>query len=218
MYVGLRMSTKVVSVTPQTLLLDANELMEENRLWMLCVVRKGKLVGYLHKEDVRAALPSRATMLSRHELPTIMSKVTIEELIRKDIVTVTPETDIETAAELMSRNELPEMAVVDSSGRLIGYLSHRIMLQVLVDEMGLHRGGKRFAITFQDRKGVLAEVSKLISDMGINFVSAASFFHGSTYILVFRVETEDLRPIIKVLKERKYNIVGPEYFADAWKA
>lgn len=218
MYVGLRMSTNVVSVTPKTLLLDANELMEKNRLWMLCVVHKEKLVGYLHKEDVRAALPSRATMLSRHELPTVMSKITIEDLVRKDIVTVAPETEIETAAELMCRKELPGMAVVDSSGKLIGYISLRIMLEVLVEEMGLHRGGKRFAIAFQDRTGVMAEVSKIISDMGINFVSAASFYHGDTCILVFRVQTEDLFPIVNALKERKYNIVGPEYFADAWKS
>lgn len=218
MYVGLRMSTEVVTVTPKTLLLDANELMEEKGLWMLCVVHKEKLVGYLHREDVRAALPSRATLLSKHELPSILSKVTIEELIRKDTVTVTPETDIETAAELMSINDLHGMAVVDSSGKLVGYISHRIMLDVLVDEMGLHRGGKRFTIAFKDRKGVMAEVSNIISDMGINFVSAASFFHGDTCILVFRVQTEDLSPIVEVLKERKYNIVGPDYFANAWKA
>jgi acetoin utilization protein AcuB len=62
----------------------------------------------------------------------------------------------------------------------------------------------------------MAEVSKIISDMGINFVSASSFYHGDNCILVFRVQTEDLTPIIKTLKERNYNILGPEYFAQAW--
>jgi len=216
MYVGLKMTTKVISVTPKTLLMDAHNLMEKNKRWMLPVLDKGKLVGYLDKEDVRAALPSSATLLSRHELPSILEKVTIADLIRKDIVTVTPETDIETAAELMAEHELHGLAVVDSSNRLVGYINQRIMLDVLVEEMGLHRGGKRFAIEFKDRPGVMAEVSKIISDMGINFVSAASFYHGDTCILVFRVQTQDLTPIIKTLKERNYNIVGPEYFAQTW--
>ena len=118
----------------------------------------------------------------------------------------------------MSRKELPGMAVVNASGKLIGYLSLRIMLELLVEEMGLHRGGKRFAVAFQDRKGVMAEISKIISELGINFVSAASFYRGDTCILVFRVQTEDLSPILSALKERQYNIVGPEYFADAWKS
>jgi acetoin utilization protein AcuB len=217
MYVGLKMSTNVISVTPKTLLLDAYRLMQESRLWILLVLDKGKLVGYLNKEDVRAALPSSATMLSRHELPSILSKVTIEDLIRKDVLTVTPETDIETAAEIMAQNELYGMAVVDSSNKVVGYITLRTMLDVLVEEMGLHRGGKRFAIEFKDRPGVMAEVSKIISDMGLNFLSAASFYHDDTCILVFRVQTEDLTPIINILKERNYNIVGPEYFSGSWR-
>ncbi len=216
MYVGLRMATKVISVTPKTLLFDAHNLMEKNKLWMLPVLDKGKLVGYLDSEDVHAALPSSATLLSRYELPSILEKVTIADLIRKDVVTVTPETEIETAAELMAKHELHGLAVVDSLNKLVGYLDHRIMLDVLVEEMGLHRGGKRFAIEFKDRPGVMAEVSKIISDMGINFLSAASFFRDDTCILVFRVQTQDLTPILKTLKERNYNIVGPEYFAHTW--
>ena len=217
MYVGLRMLTEVVTVTPDTLLIDAHNLMEENRLWMLPVVnKKGKLLGYIQKEDVRAALPSRATMLDRYELNTILARLTIEELVQKDAVTVTPETDIEAAAELMARKELPGLAVVDSSSKLVGYIDQRIMLDVLVEEMGLHRDGKRFAIEFQDRPGVMAEVSKIISDFGINFVSAASFYRNNTCILVFRVQTDDLTPIIKTLNERNYNVVGPEYFAKEW--
>ena len=216
MYVGVKMTTDVISVTPKTLLMDAHKLMEKNKVLMLPVLDKGKLVGYLDKEDVNAALPSSATMLSRHELLSVLKKVTIEHLIRKDIVTVTPETDIETAAELMAKHELHGLAVVDSSNRLVGYINHRIMLDVLVEEMGLHRGGKRFAIEFKDRPGVMADVSRIISDMGINFVSASSFYHGDNCILVFRVQTEDLTPILKILKERNYNIVGPEYFAQTW--
>ena len=212
MYVGLKMKTKVVTVTPKTLLIDAQDIMEENRLWMLPVIEKEKLVGYVKKEDIRAALPSQATMLSRHELHTALSTVTIKELINKDIVTVTPETEIEAAAELMAQKELPGLAVVDTNGKLVGYINRRIMLEVLVEEMGLHRGGKRFAITFKDRPGVMAEVSKIISDMGINFLSAASFYHGDDCILVFRVQTDDVSPIIEILKERKYEIVGPEHF------
>lgn len=216
MYVGLKMLTDVATVTPKTSLMDAHDLMEKKMLWMIPVVHGKKLAGYLKKEDVRAALPSPATMLSKHEIPSIIEKTTVKDFMQKDIITVRPETEIETAAEIMFNEHQPGLAVVDASGRLVGYIDRTIMLEVLVEEMGLRRGGKRFAIEFTDRPGVMAEVSNVISDMGINFVSAASFYHNSSCILVFRVETDDLSPVIEALKERKFNIVGPEHFADEW--
>ncbi len=216
MYVGLKMLTDVTTVTPETLLADAHDLMEKNRLWMLPVVEGGKLIGYLQKEDVCAALPSPATMLSKHELTTVMSKITVRDFIKTDIITVTPKTEIETAAQLMAANDLPGLAVVDSSHMLVGYINRSIMLDILIEGMGLDRGGSRFAIEFKDRPGVMAEVATLISDMGINFVSAASFYRKDKCLLVFRIQTDDIDPVVKALKERDYNVVGPENFTKRW--
>ncbi|MBU2513908.1 CBS domain-containing protein [bacterium] len=217
MYVGLKMITDLVYVTKDSLITEANDLMEKKRLWALPVVEGEKLIGYIQKEDVHTALPSPATTLSKYELPEIMSHITVKDFIRKDVITVRPEMEIEKAAEIMAENNLPGLAVVSESGKLVGYINRSVMLDVLVEEMGLHRGGSRFAIEFEDRPGVMAEVSGLIHQMGLNFVSAASFCHDSTYILVFRVQTADLTPIISELEKRGYRIVGPEQFADQWQ-
>ncbi len=216
MYVGLKMLTNVITVTSETLLIEAHNLMEDNRLWMLPAVKKGKLIGCVKKETVNEALPSKATMLDKYELHTVLSKITVEEILNRDVVTVTPETEIEVAADLMHSRNLYGLPVVDSSNKLVGYINRSIMLDVLVEEMGLRRGGKRFAIEFKDRPGVMAEVSKIISDMNMNFVSAASFYHNDICILVFRVQTEDLSPVIEILKQRHYTIAGPEHFSRLW--
>lgn len=217
MYVGLKMITDLVYVTRDSLITDANDLMEKKRLWALPVVENETLIGYIQKEDVRTALPSPATLLSKHELPELMSHITVEDFIRKDVITVKPDMEIEIAAEIMATNNLPGLAVVNDAGKLIGYINRSVMLEVLVEEMGLHRGGSRFAIEFEDRPGVMAEVSGLIYDKGLNFVSAASFLHDNRYILVFRVQTADLDPVLSELKDRGYTIVGPELFADQWQ-
>jgi len=218
MYVGLKMITDVISVTKDTLIAEANELMEKNRLWMLPVVKNEKLIGYVTKEDVRAALPSPATTLSKYELPEVMSHVTVADFVRtQNIITVKPETEIEEAAELMAKHDLSGLAVINDTGKLVGHINRSVMLDVLVEEMGLHRGGSRFAIEFKDRPGVMADVSGLISMMGLNFVSAASFYHNDECILVFRVQTADLSPILEELEVRGYTIVGPEKFADQWQ-
>lgn len=141
MYVGLKMLRNFVTVTPKTPVLEAQKLLEESRLGMLLVVEGGKLLGYVRPEDLSAALPSIMTSLDKHEIKYLMSKLSVERIIRKDIKTVAPEVEIEAAADLMFEKNLAGLAVVDHQGGLIGYINRSVMLDVLVEEMGHREGG-----------------------------------------------------------------------------
>lgn len=88
MYVGLKMLKDFVTVTPDTLVKDADKILEDNQLWMLLVKEGDSLVGYVTKEDVRAALPSVINSLDKHELTYLMSKITVREVVRKNITTI----------------------------------------------------------------------------------------------------------------------------------
>jgi acetoin utilization protein AcuB len=216
MYVGLKMIRNVVTVTPDDLVVDADRLMEEHRLWMLMVTEKGKLVGFLPKEDVRSAMPSPMTSLSRHELNYLLAKLTVKQLVRKELITVRPETEIEMAADIMDRNNLAGLAVVDEKNNLVGYINRSVMLEVLVEEMGLKEGGSRIVFEVEERIGVIAEVSEIIFKLGFSIISTSTFFHKKRRMVVLRVNTDDSSPVEKVLKERGYRVVGPKDFAAEW--
>jgi len=217
MYVGLKMLKDFPTATPDTLVIEADKIMHQNRLWMLLVVEGKKLVGYVNKEDVREALPSRATSLDKHELNYLLSKLTIGKMLRKDVPTVTPETEIEEAAELMHLDNLAGMAVVDTKNNLLGFINRSVMLDVLVEEMGLRQGGARIVFEVEDRTGVIHEVSGIISDMGISIISTGTFYHDSKRLVVFRVKTDDPTPVAKALHDVGYTLVGPETFEDTWR-
>ena len=216
MYVGLAMQKHVPTITSDTLIIKADRMMEENRLWILLVVEGGELMGYVAKEDVRAALPSAATTFSKHELNYLFSKMTVKDLIRKGMPTVNPETEIEVAAKIMHDLDLAGLAVVDKRNQLKGYISRGSMLAVLVEEMGLALGGCRIAIEVEDRKGLMAEISRLFFDMGVNILSTSTFFRDNLRLLVFRVRADDLDALTKVLKDKGYKIAGPETFEHEW--
>ena len=218
MYVGLKMLKRgrFATVTPDSLVTEADKLMFNNRLWMILVTEGDKLVGYVRREDVREALPSMATTLDKHELNYLLSKLTVRKIMRKDLPTVPPETEIEEAAWMMYDKDLAGMAVVDAGNNLLGYINRSLMLEVLVEEMGLKQGGSRIVFEVEDRTGVMAEVAGLISDMGVSIIATGTFFHDSRRIVVFRVSTEDPTPIAKELVERGYTLVGPETFASEW--
>jgi acetoin utilization protein AcuB len=216
MYVGLAMDKHVPTITSDTLIIKADRMMEEHRLWILLVVEDGKLKGYVAKEDIRAALPSGATTFSKHELNYLLSRMTVKELVRGGMPTVSPETEIEVAAKIMNDKDLAGLAVVDAKNRLKGYISRGSMLAVLVEEMGLELGGLRIAIEVEDRKGLMAEVSRLFFDMGVNILSTSTFFRGNQRLLVFRVRTDDADALQRTLTEKGYKIAGPERFEQEW--
>jgi acetoin utilization protein AcuB len=216
MYVGLKMIRDVVTVAPDDLVVDADKLMEKHRLWMLMVVDKGKLIGYLNMEDVRSAMPSPLTSLSRHEINYLLSKLTVKKLIRKDLVTVRPETEIEVAADLMDRHNLAGLAVINGKSTLVGYINRTRMLEVLVEGMGLKEGGSRIAFEVEDRTGVIAEVSGIVFTLGISIISTSTFFHNGRRMVVLRIQTQDPKPVKDALRERGYALVEPEVFAREW--
>lgn len=219
MYVGLKMLKRgsFPTGTKEMLVSEAEKIMLENRLWMLLVVEGDHLVGYVRKEDVKAALPSLATSLSKHEINYLLSKLRLEKILRKDTPFLLPETEIEEAAHLMYTQDLAGMAVVDKNNRLLGYISRSVMLEVLVEEMGLPQGGSRIVFEVVDRPGVIHEVSGIIKDMGISIIATGTFFHNDRRMVVFRVQTQDPGPIVKALTDVGYAMLGPEDFAQEWR-
>ncbi|WP_029894514.1 CBS domain-containing protein [Desulfohalovibrio reitneri] len=216
MYVGLKMLKKFATVTPKTLVKDADKLMEEEKLWMLLVMDGEKLVGYLRKEDIRAALPSIMTTLEKHELNYLLSKLTVEKIIRRDITSIPPTAEIETAAEVMFEKNLAGLAVVNHDGKLLGYINRTVMLDVLVEEMGLRQGGQRIAFDTPDRPGVIREVSGIIADMGMSIISTGTFFHNDRRMVVIRVATDDASPVAAALQDKGYRLVTAEDFVSEW--
>lgn len=217
MFVGLKMLRDFVKVTPKTLVKDAQKMLEDSKLWMLLVVDEDdRLVGYVRKEDISAALPSIMTSLEKHELSYLMSKLTVGKIVRKDIQTVSPETEIEAAADMMYEMNLAGLAVVDENDALIGYINRNVMLDVLTEEMGYREGGSRITIEVADRSGVLYEVAGVIANMKLSIISTGTFFHNGRRIVVVRVDIEDPSSVAAALQERGYKLVGASDFMDAW--
>ena len=218
MYVGLKMLKmgEFVTVTPETLVSEAEKLMEQHQQWMLLVVENGKLAGWVRKEDCLEALPSRATSLSKHELNYLLAKLKVEKILRTDVPAVHPEAEIEQAAHLMHIKEYPGLAVVDHENRLLGVINRSVMLDVLVEEMGLCQGGSRIAFEVEERAGVIHEVSGIIADMGISIIAMGTYYHDGRRLVVLRIQMDNPGSVVRALTDRGYKMVGPEDFETEW--
>lgn len=84
MYVGRVMHTDLVTVSPDTPLSNAKDIIAEKRIDHLLVVDKnGKLIGIVSDRDLKQSWASPATALSVHELNYLLSKLTVDMIMVK---------------------------------------------------------------------------------------------------------------------------------------
>lgn len=216
MFVGLKMLKNFIAMPPDALAEDALKLMEDQESQMLFVVKGGRLAGYVRLEDIKAAMPSLMTGLDKHELNYLLSKLTVNRIMRTDITAVTPETEIEAAAMLMHDKNLAGLAVLDPNGDLTGYINRTVMLEVLAEEMGYGAGGSRIVFEVEDRPGVLKETAGIIDALGYSIISTGTFTHGNRRMVVIRVDTPNPSSIAAALQKAGYDVVGPEDFKHEW--
>jgi acetoin utilization protein AcuB len=132
MQVGDIMQTTVVTVTPEMSLAAVQRLMREKRIRHVPVVAGQKLVGIVTDRDIRAAVPSPATTLSRGEIAYQMDNTAVRTCMTQQVITVPPDMDVTRAARVLLEHKfgcLPVMA----RGALVGVVTEIDFLQAFLN-------------------------------------------------------------------------------------
>jgi acetoin utilization protein AcuB len=126
------MTDRVLITTPETTMSDAHQMMRQNDVRRLPVVKNGKLLGIISLGDVREASPSNATTLSIWELNYLWAQLTVSKVMSKNVYTVKPESSILDAAELMLEHKISGLPVVDDEDALVGIITESDIFRMLV--------------------------------------------------------------------------------------
>jgi len=126
------MTRNVVTITPDTTLPEAHRLMTEKRVRRLPVMRNDFLVGIITLGDVRGAEPSGATSLSIWELNYLLSQLKIEEIMTRNLITISPYATIGQAAETMLEYKVSGLPVVDGEMKPVGIITESDIFRMVV--------------------------------------------------------------------------------------
>jgi CBS domain-containing protein len=126
------MTSPVISVSPTTSISNAHQIMKENGIRRLPVVEDDRLVGIVTIGDVREASPSDATTLSIWELNYLWAQLTVERVMTRKVLTLTPEMCILDAAQIMLDSKVSGLPVVNQNGKLEGILTESDIFRMLV--------------------------------------------------------------------------------------
>lgn len=128
------MSYDVVTITPDTTLPEAHRLMSEKHIRRLPVVEDDRLVGIVTYGDIRGAEPSEATSLSIWELNYLVSRLRVEEIMTHEPLTIRPEATVGEAAQVMLKNKVSGLPVVNDSGNLVGIITESDIFRLVAHD------------------------------------------------------------------------------------
>jgi acetoin utilization protein AcuB len=130
------MIAKVQTVKPLDSVAHARALIEERRINQLPVVRNGVLVGIVTDRDLRDAVNAVTTSASAagtvEPAPRAPEKIPVETVMTHNVITLSPHSSLVAAAELMRRQRIGSVPIVDGR-ELVGIITRSDILKAFVD-------------------------------------------------------------------------------------
>ena len=208
------MTKNPISVDSEAFVLDAQKIMEQNNIRRLPVVDKDKLVGIITQHDLLKAAPSPATSLSVHELNYLLSKMKVKEIMKKNPVTITPDTPFEEALRIGQEKKIGSFPVVEN-GKLVGISTESDLVRFLTRALGLREEGSR--ITIEGLGGKLGDLEKIISIVNQHSTIILSMIslprpEKKDWMIVLRLKTTDPDPIVRDFKKAGFNVTYSAWF------
>jgi acetoin utilization protein AcuB len=168
------MKHPVITISPDSPIHEALNLMKREQIRHIPVVQDGRLVGIVANEDLVYASPSPATSLSVWEINYLVGKITVKDVMTKEVLTVTEDTPIEEAARLMAEYKIGSMPVMRAS-EIVGIITETDLFKIFPELMGVRESGVRASFLLAEKPGQLAKVTKIIAEHGGNFIAFVQF-------------------------------------------
>ncbi len=209
MLVGERMTRPVLFVAPDMPVQDALVQMRKERVSRYPVMKKGVLVGIVSEDDLINASPSEATSLSVWEINYLLSKITVERVMTKEVITVTEDTPLEEAARIMADERIGGIPVVKGEN-VIGMITQTDIFRVFLEMLGGRLPGFRVVAMVKNEPGLLHKITQAIDEVGGNIIALTTYagqdiVGGEVTMKVDQIDEQALRkalqPFVNEIKD-----------------
>lgn len=128
------MTEDVVTIEPDTSLLEAHRLMGAKRIRSLVVMDGDRLVGLVTRTDLMSSDPSRLASRNNQELSLKILTQPVEKVMTRSLITISPSEAVTQAAELMLRHKIHCLPVVDEQEKLVGIITESDLFLMIVQK------------------------------------------------------------------------------------
>jgi acetoin utilization protein AcuB len=219
MFVSRSMTRKVITVDPETLVIEAQELMAANSIRHLPVVDQNqKLIGIVTDRDIRSALPFNylkdACVEEQRER---FCALPVKEIMTKNPLTISATFTIQDALLLIQHSNVGALPVVDENRRLEGIISVRDLLRAFINVLGIGEPGTLLCILVKEEVGQLKRIVDAITAENISFGSilVARYWDEDKRAVFTYLLTQNVVHVKKKLRNLGFNLLDPmEWYLD----
>lgn len=203
------MSTNLITVTKETKINDAVELMNEHQIHRLPVIENGKMIGLLTEGTIQEAMPSKATSLSVYEATYLLNKTTVADVMIKQVETIEAGALIEDAIYKMRQKNVGVLPVCGSDGKIVGIITNNDIFDAFLEITGYNQDGVRLVIEVQDdHQGILADLAQTFAENNINVIQIVVYRNEKQPTIVVQLANAEEGTIGTILKEKGYNVLS----------
>ncbi len=197
-----------ITISKNTSLSDAYQLMHEKGIRHLPVVDDEKIVGIVTDRDLRLA----TSKLAEHPFEP---GVAVEKAMSAPVQVAHPSDPIGAATQMMRELKIGCLPVVEN-GELVGIVTGMDILDAMLILMGMDRPTGRLDVRLPDKPGELARLSQLLSNRGVNIHSILSYPEKDGRMrIVLRVNTMEIRPIASAICDSDFEVLWPPHISCA---
>lgn len=201
------MTENLVTVTPKTKIFDAVDLMKKHDIHRLPVIEKDQLVGLITEGTIQEALPSKATSLSVYEVNYLLNKTVVADVMIKDVKTISPDAELEDGIYLMRQNKINVLPVLENE-KLVGIITNNDIFDAFLKLTGYYEGGTRIQLKIlEDKKGVLAAVSKILADHDFSILTVIVDHQAKATRVEIQIASKEVEKIKQLLTDNGYEVV-----------
>jgi acetoin utilization protein AcuB len=203
------MKTNVVSVPSTTSLAEARIIMDAHKIRRLPVIDNLKLVGIVTKDDLDKMGPSQLTTFSVNELVYMLNKITVKDVMHKDVVVVAPNTTIEESVALAQSRKVGSL-VISEGNRVVGIATtNDIFMAILNPLLGIGQPGSRLVVVNCHSGPDIEKVIHLINSLNVEITNlfVSEFPIPKKHELFVHLGVEDPTAVAKAIEKLGFAVV-----------
>ncbi|HVI75956.1 MAG TPA: CBS domain-containing protein [Anaeromyxobacteraceae bacterium] len=126
------MTPNPITIDADATVVEAIHVLKEKNVRRLPVLKNGRLVGIVTERMLLSFSPGKSTSLDTWELHYLLARTPVTEAMNPKPHTVTPDTELADAAQLIRDRKLNGITVVNEHGDLVGILTTTNALEALI--------------------------------------------------------------------------------------
>jgi acetoin utilization protein AcuB len=202
MLVREMMSQPVIRIYPEMTTHEALDLMRIKKIRHLPVVnRQNHLIGIVSESDLIYVSPSDIADLVAWEINYFRNKITVDEVMTREVLTINEDATLEEASLIMVDNKV-KCLPVPHDNKLVGIITDTNLVKDFPELLGARAPGIHVDVLIPSHPDELAKLIKAISDGGGSIIALETYQGDSldTREVCIKVAGIDLRTLKKIIE------------------